>query len=145
MLLNFIMTEEEIEGWIEKEERKSVIHSLTHSPNSSSEATTLTVKTLKAAISKLRASKNSTSATVVATTKFCFKISCLWEFLKLQKLLYNLLISQVVRQLKQVGVTAESVLGVPNSSPLNMFPKAIYGGGGWAEIGSLDFLRNNPR
>ncbi|KAG5249819.1 UBIQUITIN RECEPTOR RAD23A-RELATED [Salix viminalis] len=37
--------------------------------------------------------------------------------------------------------------GVPNSSPLNMFPETISGGGGGAGggLGSLDFLRNNQQ
>ncbi|CAL0332122.1 unnamed protein product [Lupinus luteus] len=42
------------------------------------------------------------------------------------------------------GVTAGAVSGVPNSSPLNMFPQEAISGGG-AGIGSLDFLRNNPQ
>ncbi|XP_019447638.1 PREDICTED: ubiquitin receptor RAD23b-like [Lupinus angustifolius] len=42
------------------------------------------------------------------------------------------------------GVTAGAVPGVPNSSPLNMFPQEAISGGG-AGIGSLDFLRNNPQ
>ncbi|KAH8512729.1 hypothetical protein Peur_056653 [Populus x canadensis] len=37
--------------------------------------------------------------------------------------------------------------GAPNSSPLNMFPETISGGGGGAGggLGSLDFLRNNQQ
>ncbi|KAL9323242.1 hypothetical protein ACSQ67_011295 [Phaseolus vulgaris] len=42
------------------------------------------------------------------------------------------------------GVTAGAVPGVPNSSPLNMFPQEAISGVG-AGIGSLDFLRNNPQ
>ncbi|KAK7325321.1 hypothetical protein VNO77_29483 [Canavalia gladiata] len=42
------------------------------------------------------------------------------------------------------GVTAGAVPGVPNSSPLNMFPQETISGAG-AGIGSLDFLRNNPQ
>lgn len=42
------------------------------------------------------------------------------------------------------GVTAGAVSGVPNSSPLNMFPQESISGTG-AGIGSLDFLRNNPQ
>ncbi|KAL2982646.1 hypothetical protein AAZX31_13G352300 [Glycine max] len=47
------------------------------------------------------------------------------------------------------GASVGAVPGVPNSSPLNMFPQlklfqeTISGAG--AEIGSLDFLRNNPQ
>ncbi|QCE08806.1 UV excision repair protein RAD23 [Vigna unguiculata] len=42
------------------------------------------------------------------------------------------------------GVTAGTVPGVPNSSPLNMFPQEAISGVG-AGVGSLDFLRNNPQ
>lgn len=44
------------------------------------------------------------------------------------------------------GVTTGVVPGVPNSSPLNMFPQeTISGAGAGAGAGSLDFLRNNPQ
>ncbi|CAJ1954949.1 unnamed protein product [Sphenostylis stenocarpa] len=42
------------------------------------------------------------------------------------------------------GVNAGAIPGVPNSSPLNMFPQETISGVG-AGIGSLDFLRNNPQ
>ncbi|XP_057457709.1 ubiquitin receptor RAD23b-like [Lotus japonicus] len=42
------------------------------------------------------------------------------------------------------GVSAGAVPGVPNSSPLNMFPQETISGAG-AGVGSLDFLRNNPQ
>ncbi|RDX67269.1 Ubiquitin receptor RAD23b, partial [Mucuna pruriens] len=42
------------------------------------------------------------------------------------------------------GLAAGAVPGVPNSSPLNMFPQETISGAG-AGIGSLDFLRNNPQ
>ncbi|KAK7270605.1 hypothetical protein RJT34_25900 [Clitoria ternatea] len=43
-------------------------------------------------------------------------------------------------------VTAGAAPGVPNSSPLNMFPQeTISGAGAGAGIGSLDFLRNNAQ
>ncbi|GAU31863.1 hypothetical protein TSUD_114740, partial [Trifolium subterraneum] len=41
------------------------------------------------------------------------------------------------------GVTSGVVPGVPNSSPLNMFPQETAGTG--AGAGSLEFLRNNPQ
>ncbi|XP_016197096.1 ubiquitin receptor RAD23b isoform X1 [Arachis ipaensis] len=42
------------------------------------------------------------------------------------------------------GVTAGAVPGLPNSSPLNMFPQETISGAG-PGLGSLDFLRNNPQ
>ncbi|EPS72838.1 hypothetical protein M569_01918, partial [Genlisea aurea] len=40
---------------------------------------------------------------------------------------------------------APPVSMAPNSSPLNLFPQNVSGATGVANVGSLDFLRNNPQ